>query len=178
MSKIVILVGSPRKGGNTALLAKAFAEGAGEHNEVQMLSVADLSVAPCKGCNHCFAEEHECVQHDDMQQVYKALASADMLVIASPVYFYGISAQLAAVINRMHNPVRDSFPIRKAALLLAAASHKPYICDAIKLQYTMLLKNFNIEDAGMVVAQGVSAPGDVKNTDFLDQARHLGANIK
>ena len=159
------------------LLARAFAEGAEERNRVQVLSVADLEVAPCRACNECFGNGHRCVQQDDMQKVYAAMAEADMLVLASPVYFYGVSAQLAAVVHRLHNPLRDDFHIRHAALLLAAASHKPHICDGIKLQYTMLLDNFHIENCGMVVAQGVSAPGDVAKTEFLEEARKLGRSI-
>lgn len=174
---IVILVGSPRKNGNTTLLAQAFAEKASIRNHVEMYHIAELNIAPCQGCNICFSNGNKCVQKDDMQEIYKALALADMLVIASPVYFYGISAQLTACINRLHNPLRDSFHIRNAALLLAAASHKPYICDAIKLQYQMLLKNFDIENSGMVIAQGVKEVGDIANTEYLVQAQQLGQQV-
>lgn len=177
MSKIVILVGSPRSNGNTAILAKAFAEAVSHRHEVVTLSVSDLSVAPCRGCNTCFQENNQCIQHDDMEKIYAELATADVLVIASPVYFYGISAQLAAVINRLHNPLRDSFPIKKAILLLVAASHKPHICDAIKLQYTMLLDNFGIENAGIIAAQGVKDSGDIDATPFLSQAQQLAASL-
>lgn len=177
MKNIVILVGSPRRDGNTALLAQAFAEGAREHCNVKTLSVADLNVAPCRGCNACFANGNRCVQADDMQQVYDALSEADLLVLASPVYFYGISAQLAAIIHRLHNPLRDTFHIRQAVLLLAAASSKPHVVEPIKLQYSLLLKNFNIEDCGMVLAQGVKTPGDILQTDYLAQARRLGTEV-
>lgn len=177
MKNIVILVGSPRPDGNTALLAQAFAEGAAQHCQVKIISIADLSIAPCRGCNACFANGHRCVQADDMQQVYDALAEADLLVVASPVYFYGISAQLAAVIHRLHNPLRDSFRIRQAVLLLASASSKPHVVEPIKLQYTLLLKNFDIQDCGMVIAQGVKAPGDIRRTDGLSRARQLGSTM-
>lgn len=170
-------MGSPRRDGNTALLARAFAEGASQHCHVTTLSVADLAVAPCRGCNACFADGHRCVQSDDMQRVYDALSDADLLVIASPVYFYGISAQLAAVIHRLHNPLRDQFHIRQAVLLLAAASSKPHVVEPIKLQYTLLLKNFDIQDCGMVIAQGVKAPGDILRTDYPAQARQLARLI-
>ena len=95
MSKVVVLVGSVRKGGNTDLLARSFADGAGKDNDVEIISVADVKVNSCRGCNACFSTEGNfCVQKDDMSWIYGKLAEADVLVIASPVYFYGISAQL------------------------------------------------------------------------------------
>lgn len=98
MSNIVILVGSMRKDGNTDLLAQAFAEGARKNNSVEILSVADYKVNPCIGCNSCFAREgNRCFQNDSMNVIYEKLKVADIVVVASPVYFYGISAELKAV---------------------------------------------------------------------------------
>ena len=74
MGRIVVLAGSVRKGGNTDLLAQAFAEGAGKHHEVEIISVADHEVHPCIGCNSCFTREgHRCFREDDMQQIYDRL---------------------------------------------------------------------------------------------------------
>ena len=103
---ILIISGSPRKGGNTELLAEAFAKGAAEHHHVEIVSVRDYKVNPCLGCNACFKTNGICAQKDDMAIIYEMMNQADMLVIASPVYFYGISAQLKAVIDRFHNPIR------------------------------------------------------------------------
>ena len=100
MSKIVVLSGSPRKHGNTDLLVEAFAKGAREHSAVEIISVSDYNVAPCIGCNTCFERENNrCFRDDDMTEIYDKLKEADMLVIASPVYFYGVSAQLKASIE-------------------------------------------------------------------------------
>ena len=100
MSRMVVLVGSMRKGGNTDLLAQAFADGAGKHNTVDMVSVADYKVNPCIGCNSCFTREgNQCFQKDDMMKIYQKLKVADIIVIASPVYFYGISAELKAIVE-------------------------------------------------------------------------------
>ena len=114
MGNIVILVGSMRKGGNTDLLAQAFAEGARENHSVEIVSVADYKVNPCIGCNSCFTREgNKCFQKDDMDGIYEKLKVADMVVAASPVYFYGISAELKAVIDRLHTPMRNGFAIKK-----------------------------------------------------------------
>lgn len=178
MSRIIVLVGSMRKGGNTDLLAKAFAEGASKNNIVEVLSVADYKVNPCIGCNSCFTRKgNQCFQEDDMDKIYSKLKMADMVVVASPVYFYGISAQLKAIVDRLHTPMRNEFPIKKLALLLVGAATLPELFDSIKLQYQLVLNFFHLEDAGMVFVRGVKDKGDIKKTEALKEAYNLGMSI-
>lgn len=178
MSKIIILVGSVRKGGNTELLSKAFAEGAGQNNNVEIISVADYNINPCIGCNSCFEREgHGCFQQDDMQKIYPKLAEADVIVAASPVYFYGISAQLKALIDRLHTPMRNTFKVKKLALLLVAAATLPTVFDSIKMQYQLILDYFKLEDAGMVLVKGVKDKGDIKENQALNEAYLLGKSL-
>ena len=175
---ILIISGSPRKGGNTELLAEAFAKGAAKHHHVEIVSVRDYKVNPCLGCNACFkSETNTCAQKDDMTVIYEKMSQADMLVIASPVYFYSISAQLKAVIDRFHNPIRDTFHIKKMAILLVGAASLPELFDAILTEYNLCLKFFDIEDAGKVLVRGVKDKGDIKTTDALNEAYMLGLSI-
>lgn len=179
MSKIVVLVGSVRKNGNTDLLARAFVDGARKNNDVEVVSVADYRVNPCIGCNTCFAREnHECFQKDDMDLIYEKLLEADIIVAASPVYFYGISAQLKAVVDRLHTPLRNEFHVKKLALLLVGAAALPELFDAIKVQYQLILNFFHLEDAGMVLVRGVKDIGDIKGHLALQEAYDLGMSIK
>ncbi len=175
---ILILSGSPRKDGNTDLLVEAFAKGASQKHKVEVVSVHDYKVNPCMGCDACFRnEQHTCVQKDDMMFIYEKMAHADMLVIASPVYFYGLSAQMKAVIDRFHNPIRDSFHIKKMALLLVGAATLPELFDSILSQYQLCLNFFKLEDAGRVLVRGVKDKGDIKNTDALQKAFELVLNV-
>ena len=197
---ILILSGSPRKGGNTDLLVEAFVKGASPKHQVEVVSVHDYKINPCIGCNSCFAredhaccqkddmqivyekiskagEDHACCQKDDMQIVYDKMAKAEMLVIASPVYFYGLSAQLKAVIDRFHNPIRDTFHIHKMALLLVGAASLPELFDSILTQYELCLKFFKLQDMGRVLVRGAKDKGDVKSGDSLKQAFELGQRI-
>lgn len=174
---ILIISGSHRKGGNTELLAEAFAKGAGAHHHVEIVSVRDYKVNPCLGCNACFKTNGVCAQKDDMTILYEKMNQADMLVIASPVYFYGISAQLKAVIDRFHNPIRYTFHIKKIALLLVGAATLPELFDAILAEYNLCLKFFGIEDVGNVLVRGVKDKGDINNTDALNEAYRLGESI-
>lgn len=112
-----------------------------------------------------------------MHIIYEKLKSADVLVIASPVYFYGVSAQLKAVIDRLHTPMRNEFTIKKLALILVGAATLPELFDAIKVQYQMVLNFFKLEDAGMVLVRGAKDKGDVENTEGLKEAYELGKTI-
>lgn len=178
MSKIIVLVGSERKNGNTERLAQAFCKGALQNNNVEIISVRDYKVNPCVGCNTCFERPgHDCFQDDDMHIIYEKIADADILVIASPVYFYGISSQLKAIVDRFHTPKRNTLKIKKTALLLVAAATLPEVFDAIRLQYQLVLNFFKFEDVGTVLVRGVKDIGDIENTKALDEAFILGASI-
>ncbi len=175
---ILILSGSPRKGGNTELLVEAFVKGASQKHHVEVVSVHDYKVNPCLGCNACFkSKDNTCAQKDDIPIIYEKMAHADMLVIASPVYFYGLSAQLKTIIDRFHNPIRDTFPIKKMALLLVGAATLPELFDSILTEYILCLNFFKLEDAGRVLVRGVKEKGDIKNTDALNEAFKLGQQI-
>lgn len=179
MSKIVVLVGSMRKGGNTDLLAQAFTEGASKNNDVEIVSVADYNVNPCIGCNSCFTrKENKCFQNDDMSAIYEKLRTADIVVIASPVYFYGISAELKAIIDRLHTPMRNEFQIKKLALLLVGAASLPNLFDAIKLQYQLVLDFFHLEDLGIILVRGVKDKGDIEGNEALKEAYEFGLSIE
>lgn len=176
--KILILTGSPRKGGNTDMLAKAFADGASLNHEVEIISAADCRIGACIGCNSCFTREgNKCFQEDDMQKIYDKMACADMLVVASPVYFYGVSAQLKNIIDRCHTPMRKGFKIKNVALLLAAASSKQCVFDAIVKQYELIADYFHFEDKGRLLVGGVGEKGAVSKTQALKKARDMGALI-
>lgn len=179
MSKIIVLVGSMRKGGNTDLLAQAFVKGASKKSSVEVISVADYKVNPCIGCNSCFTREgNKCFQDDDMDVIYHKLKTADIVVIASPVYFYGISAELKAIIDRLHTPMRNEFQIKKLALLLVGAATLPNLFDAIKLQYQLVLDFFHLESIGMVLVRGVREKGDIEGNVALKEAYDLGVSIE
>lgn len=96
MSKhIVVLSGSPRKGGNTERLTEAFIDGAKvAGNHVSLFKVAGLKISGCRGCGYCFKHKGVCVQKDDMPPILDELRKADVLVLTLPVYYFGVSGPL------------------------------------------------------------------------------------
>lgn len=108
---IVVLSGSPRKGANTDTMVEAFAETAREAGHtVEVVRVAGKKIAGCLGCQYCFAHEGACVQKDDMAGVVEALKGADMVVFASPIYWFDITAQEKAAIDRLYAFGATGFP--------------------------------------------------------------------
>ena len=177
MGNIVVLAGSPRKNGNTDRLVEAFTKGAEKNNSVEVISVSDHHINPCKGCNSCFEREgNKCFQNDDMSGIYEKLNNADTLIIASPVYFYGISAQLKAVIDRLHTPMRNRFRIKRLGLIMVGAAELPELFDAVITEYRLILSFFKLKDAGMVLVRGAKEKGTVRDED-LKQAFQLGESI-
>lgn len=99
--KVLILSGSPRKGGNSDLLCDEFMRGALESgNEVEKIRIAEKKVGYCTGCYYCASHGGKCAIRDDMSEILQKMIDADVIVLASPVYFYSIDAQLKAVIDR------------------------------------------------------------------------------
>lgn len=102
---------------------------------------------------------------------------ADVVAVASPVYFYGVSAQLKAIIDRCHTPLRNQFHIQKLALLLVGGATLPTLFDAILCQYQMILDYFRLSDGGRVLVSGVRAPGEIAGHPELQAAYALGKNL-
>ena len=128
--KILVLSGSPRPRGNTAAMVDAFARGARESgHQVEIIDVCRKKIAGCMACEYCrqkgSGHERQCVQQDDMQAVYPLLDEAEMILLASPVYYHSFSGQLQCAINRIY-ALDKPRNLKKAALVLSSGSDKVY----------------------------------------------------
>ena len=149
---ILILQGSPRANGNTAWMAEEYkkaAEDAG--HTVTLVDVGHKKIAGCMACEYCHGKGNgACVQKDDMQEIYPLLAEAEALVLASPIYYFGMSAQIQAPIQRVYN-VNKPAKVKKMALLLS--SYSPDVYDGATAQYRGICSYWEVEDAGVVTAK-------------------------
>lgn len=101
MKKVLILSGSPRAGGNSDLLCDELARGArAAGHEVEKVRVAEKKIACCRACYYCRDHAGQCVISDDMAELLDKMIAADVLVLATPIYFYSLCAQLKAVLDR------------------------------------------------------------------------------
>ncbi|MBQ3303899.1 MAG: flavodoxin family protein, partial [Clostridia bacterium] len=148
--KITILNGSPRKQ-NTAAMVEAFAEGAkAAGHEVETIQVGKLKINGCLACEYCHGKgEGKCVQKDDMEKVMPAYMDCDMIVFASPIYYFDMTAQLSAAIQRVY-AIGKPPKATKAALLLSSASPNPF--EGAIATYKNMLAFMGIEDKGVFTA--------------------------
>jgi len=175
---IVLLSGSPRKGGNTDKLAAAFIEGAESAGKsVTLYRVADMKIGGCLGCGHCFEEKGVCVQKDDMPQILDALRKADAIVLASPVYYWGVTAQLKLAIDRQYALISDKPPIKRAALLMTCGDGGAKAAESAVMMYNNMRSFSKWDDAGVVIAGGLHGKDEIVGRVELEQARKLGMEI-
>ena len=169
--KIAILNGSP-KAGNTAAMVKAFAEGAKEAgHEVEVLLVGKMKINGCLACEYCHGKgEGKCIQKDDMEKVMPAYKEADMIVFASPIYYFDVTAQLSAAIQRVY-AIGKPLNAKKAALLLSSASPSPY--EGAIATYKSILAYTGIEDAGILTAAGEENGSEAKLGEIKAFAKAL-----
>ncbi|MBE6736639.1 MAG: flavodoxin family protein [Clostridia bacterium] len=168
--KIAILNGSPRKE-NTYAMCEAFAEGAKEAgHEVEILNVGKMKIAGCLGCEYCHTKgEGACIQKDDMEQVIEAYKTADMVVFASSIYYFSMTAQLSAAIQRMYCIGKPA--ATKAALLLSSAS--PNVYDGPIGTYKGITAFTGIQDMGIITACGEENKSEAK----LAEVKALAASL-
>lgn len=169
--KIAILNGSPRKA-NTAGLVDAFAEGAKEAgHEVEILHVGRMKINGCLGCEYCHGKgQGSCVQKDDMEKVMPAYKEADMIVYASPIYYFDMTAQISAAIQRVY-AIGKPAKATKSALLLSSASPNPY--DGAIATYKAMLAFTGVEDAGIFTAAGDENTSEEKLAEIRAFAKAL-----
>lgn len=174
--KITMLFGSPHKQGTTNVLAEAFMKGAQEAgHEVTRLNLAQMKIGGCMACDYCSRTKQGCIQKDDMQQVEPAVEQAQLIVLATPLYYYGMSAQLKAAIDRFYS---FSGPLReKKVVLLAACADGEGAMDALLAHYEILNRFLHWEDAGRVLAYNCWVKEDLEKTGCPAQAYELGKSL-
>ena len=135
--KVLILNGSPRPGGSTSQLVRAFCEGldtAGHTYDV--MDVCRMDIHGCRACEYCHGKGNgACIQQDDMQKIYPLLEEAEMLVIASPIYFHGLSGQMKCTIDRCYPKLFPKGPEKLTKVAMFLCSGEPDMYDGALFSY-------------------------------------------
>ena len=171
--EILILNGSPRPKGNTAAMVAAYAEGARETgHKVTVIDVCKKKIAGCLACEYCHTKgDGKCVQQDDMQEVYPPLEEAEMIVLASPIYYHSFTGQLQCAINRIYALDKPK-NLKKAALILSSGSNHVY-CGAFYEYQQSFLNDLHLEDMGIFTAYGKENKSDEKLAELREAGRKL-----
>lgn len=180
MKKVLILSGSPRKGGNSDILCDEFLKGAADAgNEVEKIRVVEKKISPCTGCYFCKNHGGRCAFNDDMGEILQKIIDADVLVLSSPVYFYSVCAQLKTVIDR--TVARWTEIANKELYYIATAAED----DSDTLDGTLAcFHGFarcidGYEEKGTLYGRGVYDKGDVlSHPELMTIAYEMGNSIR
>lgn len=176
--KVLILSGSPRKGGNSDLLCDEFMRGAIEAgNEAEKIRVAEKKIGYCSACYYCQKSGGVCAKKDDMGEVLQKMIDADVIVLASPVYFYSIDAQMKALIDRTlarwtEVKNKDFYYIITCADEEKTSQERTLECfrgyaDCVE----------GAEEKGVIYGTGVYKPGEIKESPAFREAYKMGKTI-
>ncbi len=178
--KIIILNGSPRKNGNTSALVKEFTKGANEvGNTVTEFLLDSMNINGCKGCFGGGKDyDSPCVQKDDMDKIYSVYKKADIVVLATPLYYWTISGQLKTAFDRLFAVAECNCdyknPIKESILLMAAEG---YEFEESLYWYDSIEKHLGWKSIGKILCGGVMALRDIEGKPELLKAYELGKSI-
>jgi len=182
--KIVIVIGSPRKEGNSATLAQQVTAGAQAHGaDVECFHLHDMNIHPCDACDLCReSTEAECVIEDAMQDLYPRLRGADALVIASPIYWFTVSAQTKLFMDRCYalgGPEGNALAGKRIGIVLVYADPDPFISGAVNALRTFQdgFRYIGAEIVGMVYGSAWEAGAIRNHPAVMDNAYHLGVQL-
>lgn len=176
--KVLILSGSPRKNGNSDLLCDEFLKGALEAgNNAEKIFLRDKNIAYCNGCYYCEKSGGICAIKDDMAEILEKISNADVIVMASPVYFYSINAQMKALIDRC---VARWTKIKNKEFyyIMTAAEDSDTVMNCTLECFRGFARCLEgSAEKGIILAKGVYEKGEVKNTKYMNEAYEMGKSI-
>ena len=180
MRKVLILSGSPRKGGNSDILCDQFAKGALDAgNEVEKIRVVEKKIAPCSGCYFCKDSGGRCALNDDMGEILDKIIACDVLVLSTPVYFYSMCAQLKAVIDRCVAKWTKIANKDLYYIMTAAESDEDTMDGTIACMHGFAMCIDGYDEKGILYGKGVYEKGEVVNRPELVQiAYEMGMSVR
>ena len=178
MMNILIIESSPHKKGSSNLLAEQFMKGAKEAgHQASVFDAARANLHPCLGCEAC-GMSGPCCQKDDMARLKEQILCTDMMVFVTPLYYFGMSAQLKMVIDRFYsfNGALTGKHL-KTALIVAAWDAKEWTMQDIQSHYETLCGYLNFQDQGQILGYGCGTVSMTKGTRYPKQAYELGKSL-
>ncbi|MGI5929705.1 flavodoxin family protein [Pseudoflavonifractor sp.] len=176
--KVLVISTSPRKGGNSETLADEFIRGARDAgNDVEKVTLYDKDIRFCRGCLVC-QNTQRCVIYDDADTIVQNMLTADAIVFATPIYYYGMCGQMKTLLDRANPLFPTDYRFRDIYLLAAAAEEDGHTVDGAVTGLQGWIDCFEkARLAGTVFAGGVTAVGEIQNHPALKQAYELGRNM-
>ena len=178
---ITLIEGSPHRNGSTAMLSEQFRKGAEESGHiVRIFDAAHARISPCMACEFCHTEGRgKCAIDDDMTELGDMILASDIVVLSTPVYFFSMSAQMKAAIDRMYAFLNEmAGQVKAMALIAAAYNPDPHIMDVLVANYLSIVSFLGAKNAGMILASGCGTPEATENSEYPSEAYALGKKIR
>lgn len=176
---VLVLYGSPHKKGTTKKLAEKFLQNMkNTKHDIKEIYLSDQQIHACMGCGYCRKHQEKCIQKDAMEKIYPLLLEADMIVLVSPLYYFGLTAQLKVCVDRfiaINNSLRQQQ--KQLVLLTAGNSTEDWIMDGILSTYHVFAEYMHWESAGEVCAIGCGTAESLEGKEYLKQAEELGEKL-
>ena len=178
MKKVLILSTSPRKNGNSARLAQEFEKGAtSASNECEIIYLCEKNINYCKGCFGCF-KNHKCIINDDMNDILDKMKKSDVIVFATPVYYYEMSGQMKTFIDRTNPLFQANYSFTDIYLLMSAADGDERPMKRVVSGLEGWIECYSkTRLKGVVKALNVTNAGDIENHVALREAYNFGKNV-
>lgn len=176
--KVLLLSASPRKGGNSDLLCDQFMLGAEEAgNQTEKIFLRDKTINYCTGCGTCFSMGDGCPQKDDMVEVLEKMIAADVIVMATPVYFYTMNGQMKTLIDRTCSRYTEIKGKNFYFIVAAANPSEPAMERTLEgfRGFTSCLEEAN--EKGVIYGTGAWNIGDIKGSKAMEQAYEMGKAV-
>lgn len=182
VKNILLLTGSPRRGGNSDMMANAFIKGAQEAgHKIMRFDAGYENILGCKACDSCFSKgsEKACVFNDGFNELAAMMQKAEMIVLVSPLYWFSFSVQIKAAIDKWYSfdVGKKDIPIKEIALLATGETNDIKDYGGMIQMYERLIFYKGWTDKGRILAMNVYEKGDILKTDYLDQAEKLGKSL-
>lgn len=176
--KILVIESSPHRNGSSNMLAMQFVKGAQEAgHSVSFFDAGHGDLHPCNGCDAC-AKDGNCIQKDGMAGLRDRLLRTDLVVFVTPLYYFGMSAQLKMVIDRCYS-FNSALQERhlQSVLIAAAWNSDDWTMEALQVHYRTLCRYLNFTDCGTILATGCDNPDQTRASLFMQQAFELGKKL-
>jgi multimeric flavodoxin WrbA len=177
--KVLGLVGSPRKGSNTDMLVSSLLYGAGASNhQIEMLNLYDIEISPCIDCRSCKKGAHRCLLGDGMQTIYQKIENADIIVFGTPLYWYGPSAKMKLLIDRLRPYISSKKLNGKKAALIIPSEEGPNACSLTVEMFERSFKYLGITLVGKILPKAYDRKEIKGQPQVLSEAYELGKALK
>ena len=177
MKKVLIISTSLRSNSNSEELAKSFFDGAKVNNDVELISLKNKTINFCKGCLAC-GKLHKCVIKDDSNEIVEKMASADVIVWATPVYYYSMSGLMKTMIDRANPLYSIEYKFKEVYLLATATEDESYTPEGTIKGVQCWIDCFDdVVLKDVLFVGGVTDPSDILNNPKLKEAYEMGLKV-